>query len=366
MKTCPSCRADAPDDAGACPSCGKPINQPDAVPTSQGEAPAAPGGSPTACPQCQAPLQAGAVLCIACGYDTRVGRRLSTLRGVEEAPPLQRPTTGLGPVRMGLALHAVRVFLLIVTIFVGLVLAVLALQVRVSAQNPPPPPPPKMSGDDASDVPAEAPPAAPDVAPFVAAVILSLIVIAFTVAQSVLGIVGSILCLWVPRNAKSRGWIIASLAFDVAAFLGTCAVLWSAWQGIASLDLGAAAVIAPAAVAVIDIPLRVACLPGLAAWILFMLFLRNLGYYLDRRDEAAQAVGIIAHGLIALFAFPLIVVPLLIVALTMLAGLDLLGLIFGYILAVGAGIAWLIYGIWVLFQIIGLINALRRELAPQP
>ena len=407
MKTCPFCTTEAPDDARMCVNCGKPFEQPDAAPVAPGDAAppppttgdaqtgasadsspghangegaataAAPAPPPaaeeitlTTCPQCKEPWKPGAVLCLSCGYDARVGRRLSTVHGVEEPPPVVRPTAGLGPVRTGLVLHAVRVGLLIWTIFLGLLVAVLAIQIRnaeeftphavkLPEENLPPPTP----GENPANAPVETAPEPPSYAPVVAALVLSLIACVLALAQPVLGIIGSIQCLRAPREAKARRWIAASLAFDVAAFLAAGGVVgWACWQ-LTSLHLDPSK--PPDAADLTAWPLRLASLPGVAAWVLLMLFAGKLGLFYERRDEALQAVTVIISGLVLLFAFPVIVVPLLL-EMANLLGRDPLGALIVLVVMSGIGMVWLGFGIWLFFQQLGVINGVREALRPKP
>ena len=76
----------------------------------------------------------------------------------------------------------------------------------------------------------------------------------------------------------------------------------------------------PAAVglALLGWPVELASLLPLASWLLFMLFLWKLAAYLDRAEEAREAVGILVQGLIVLVAFPtllLLLPPVLLVPL---------------------------------------------------
>ena len=388
MKTCPSCRTEAPDDAGACGSCGKlfePLgavsgppdasaastNGPAPEPTAKDGTAAAQENGLTACPQCKTAWQPGAVVCMTCGYDARIGRRLATVHGKEEEAPIERPTAGAGPVRMGLTLHAVRAGLLLITILVALLVAILTVQVqnaedfapqgvKVPEANQPPPEP----GQNTAPVPpVETVPAGPDYTPVVAALVLALIALALALAQPVLGIAGSIRCLWTPRQAKVRPWIVASLACDGLAFLGAAGVLaWACWQ-LTSLQLDPSK--PPGATDLAAWPLRLASLPVVAAWVLFMVFAGKTAAFYEQKDEASQTMGVVISGLIAWLAFPLIVFPLLIENITWLAR-DLIGALMAYILTAAFGIGWFAFGIWIVYQVFGLTNAVRRALGAKP
>ncbi len=332
MKTCPSCGAEAPDDARTCGVCEKSFDQPDAVATAAAapppEAPLAPAAREsglTACPQCKAAWQPGAVVCVSCGYDARIGRRLSTVHGVEDEPPIVRPTRGLEPVRQGLFLQLIVVSLWLLSIPLSIIFAVQRAELVQMVEV-------RADADLQQPV-------------LVAAWVMAAALIAFAALQWLLGLIGSILCLWMPRESGARAPLVASLVLAAAIVPVHIAVVMQGWHT------------------------AVLALLWLPAWIAWMIALRNMAYYLQRREEAQEAVGIIVHMLIILFLIPGVGFPALFLAVLWMISVESLACI-GFIVGMGVGtlafIGWLIYYVRVLFDLFRVIATLRQELLPRP
>ena len=205
MITCPFCTTEAPDGARTCTNCGKPFD-------AAAEIPAAGEAGLSLCPQCKAAWKPGAVLCVACGYDARVGRPLSTVRGVEEPPAVVRPTTGFGPVPTGLRLHRIGVCLWLLSIPLGLILEVQKLEVASL-----------MATGSETGVTR---------GPLIAAVVMLITLVSLAVCQWVLGMLGSVLCLWLPRESRARGWLVASLALGLLMVAAGAFVVWYDWPAL--------------------------------------------------------------------------------------------------------------------------------------
>jgi hypothetical protein len=159
-------------------------------------------------------------------------------------------------------------------------------------------------------------------------VIGSLVTLGLFFLVPVLGLIGSILCLWVPKASKAKGLILASVALDVAAIpIGLVVQM----RGLPSL------LVAPM---------------GLASWVLFMLFLRRLASYLKQQPVAAEALALLWWGLL-LVVLPPVVLLLLSLVLRFLPWLSIIALPVGLI-------AWVVLAIKFLIRLLALIGTLRQ------
>jgi hypothetical protein len=216
---------------------------------------------------------------------------------VEEAGP-SAEFAGMGKVRQGLGYHYARVVVYLLTIFV------ICISVAF--------------GTIGEFIPA---------LHQVPAIGLALTVILLYL-QPLLGLVGSILCLTVPQESGGKGFIIASVVLDLTA-----------------IPIGTALQMA-------DIPLLWAAPLGFVAWVLFMLFLRQLAGFLHRTVEEGAARELLTDGLL------LLIPPLLIVLLIYVQGLTAIRPLY-FVLTVALFFAWLVQGIKFLFALVDLIGGLR-------
>jgi hypothetical protein len=108
-----------------------------------------------------------------------------------------------------------------------------------------------------------------------------------------LGIVGSVLCVFVPSEAKARGFIITSLVLDVTAVPISIVVQFVVMVGVQS----GAGIIGGAMPAFVM---------GLASWALFMIFLRQVATYVDEQAGADESSLILIQGLFLLFFSPVV------------------------------------------------------------
>jgi hypothetical protein len=155
-----------------------------------------------------------------------------------------------------------------------------------------------------------------------------------------LGLIGSVLCLWVPRESKSRGVLIASLVLDVAV-----------------IPLGVV-------LAVMEISGFFAIPVGLTSWILFMLFLQRLAQYLDQRSAVQDARNLLVLGIALFVGVPLLLVLISFVLTIMVAvsGTGKFLLVLGVLLI----FVWMILLIKFGFGLLQLFDALRTEIARAP
>jgi MFS family permease len=162
-------------------------------------------------------------------------------------------------------------------------------------------------------------------------------------AAPILGIVGSILCSWVPPKSGARVLILLSLGFD-AGSLG--AVLF-----MVPLAIIVGSVLGAGGVLALVLLFGVCAITG---FVLFMIFLKKLAYYLHDRpdgDEAIMAMlaylGITLGGPVVIFLSALVFlrVPIL-----------------GVVLLFAMNIGWLVLIILTLFRILTVINNIRSQI----
>jgi hypothetical protein len=319
---CPACGQKALPLQTRCVYCNARLNE--VLPAEQaGEAiqPSTPVSLPPAdgkCPGCAKELAAAAVLCIECGYDVRTGQKRETVYAVTEEEPgpnaprrmrkrgREQLPAGLGKVQLGLGFHYARLVLTLLAVLVMLGLLCYGVTVRPRPDD-------------------------------LGLVIVGLAAVGIAQLAAGLGLVGSVLCLWVGRGSRAWWFIFASLLLD-------------------GLTLP------------LVIYLQIAALPPLIAWVvefvswlLFMLFLRQLALDVDRPDEADEVMALIIRGVALLVG-----VPLLLVLLALFAFL------YGtfskatarWILAVSVLIlvVWFILVIKLFFSVLGNIQTLRATI----
>jgi hypothetical protein len=157
-----------------------------------------------------------------------------------------------------------------------------------------------------------------------------------TFVSPLLGIVGSVLCSFVPPRAEARLLILLSLGFDAGA-------LGMALLAVVAFLLGP--------VALFFLLLCVVC--GFTGFALFMCFLKKLAVYLDDRPAGEEAIA----AMIAYFGvvFGGLLVILMLMALMIRAP-------FVGVLVVLAYGTWLVYLIKVVFRVLNVISGLRARL----
>lgn len=262
------------------------------------------------CPGCGKELPAGAVLCIECGYDRRTRRKRETIHAQSEeepdAPRRKRLPAGLSKVQLGLGFHYARLVLLLLAVLVLLGLVCFGGTVRAWAAVP-------------------------------VLVLGGLAALGIVLLAAVLGVVGSVLCLWVGRPSRAWWFIFGSLLLD-------------------ALTLPLAVFVQPP-----ELYVLLGWVVQLASWILFMQFLRRLAVYVDRSGDANDVMVFITRG-VALF----VAVPLLLVLLGLYASLSDAATAQGLLVA-----GWVIVLVQIIFMvqlavgILGNIQSLRAAITSQ-
>ncbi len=226
------------------------------------------------CPECGKPMPSEAVVCLRCGFNRNTGKRLVTR--IKKSTKKQTLPQQLQTVRLGLAFHYARLVIFLATPVV-LILA-LILGALASAAGP-------LAGLGAG----------------VIIGVVGILLILALLATPALGMVGSILCAWAPQK-KARTLILISFGLDLGSFGVSIVQLVLRFLG----SLGAA----PLALFFQFLQMGLA----LAAWVLFMLFLRRLAYEFEEWGRADEAGYIVYTG-----AVLIIVPPLVLLALSLLA-----------------------------------------------
>jgi hypothetical protein len=118
-------------------------------------------------------------------------------------------------------------------------------------------------------------------------------------AAPLCGIVGSILCGFVPPRSEARGLIIVSLVFDfITPFFGLFQLVF--WMGfIMGHDERVERLIDYMNYA------RMAC--TLTAWWLFQLYLRKLCFYMRETLLASESLNVIVHLMLACIVLPTLI-----------------------------------------------------------
>jgi hypothetical protein len=121
----------------------------------------------------------------------------------------------------------------------------------------------------------------------VLAIVTIIVTAALSLVQPILGMVGSMLCLWVPAKSEAKGFILASLVVDALTLpvgLGLTILAMALQVGGEQSPLKLLAALATAPM-------------GMISWILFIFFLRKLAYYLRQQDHGDDALRLVIQAL---------------------------------------------------------------------
>ncbi|GEM_PF-6721672 len=222
------------------------------------------------CPGCNKLMLKEAVVCIHCGLNVKTGQRLQTK--IKKSVQKERRADKWTRVRLGLAFHRAR---LIIFLFTPVFL-IFASVVGGMASG---------AGRGAGLVGGAL------------VVIAGLVLLAALLVTPILGIIGSVLCAWVPKKT-ARTLILVSFGLDAGSF----------GLGIVQIVLMLARVLgAPMFVLVFQF-LQLGL--TLAAWVLFMLFLRRMAHSLEEWGHADEAGSIILVGALLVLGPPVVLVGL--------------------------------------------------------
>lgn len=114
--------------------------------------------------------------------------------------------------------------------------------------------------------------------------------------------------VWVVYGAVAAACALALVGSGLCLLGGAAAQAW--WPLFASAALQALTPPVFVCLHLASLPKGFGLLPPLAAWVLFMLFLRQLACGLNRRDLADEALALLTRGLALLVAAPLLLVLL--------------------------------------------------------
>src|SRR5262249_49372798 len=118
-----------------------------------------------------------------------------------------------------------------------------------------------------------------------------------TLTSPILGIVGSILCSWVPARSRARALVLVSLGFDAGSLAALLLALPVALVTGNLFGGGAALVL-----------LLLCPVFGITGFILFMVFLKKLAYYLDDEPSGDEAIAAMVAYLLVLFGGIVVIV----------------------------------------------------------
>jgi hypothetical protein len=172
----------------------------------------------------------------------------------------------------------------------------------------------------------------------------------------VLGLVGSLLCLWLPKKTGvARNLISVSFGLDAGALgglvIGFLVTVAASGVNVGGLGGGTGALSAALLLILLGI------LAMFAAWILFMLFLRSLAWYLDDSASGDEAM----HLMIWTISLSL-VPPLIIWTLAFSIARTTRSPVAAGIVAYGCMLIWLVVYAKVLFKILELLATIRQKL----
>jgi hypothetical protein len=251
----------------------------------------------------------------------RVVRKRKKRPGDEEPSPVKKSTRGLPIVNLGLGFHYLRLIVLVAALVILVVfLVTLTGAIMYLSQT--------LYGMS-----------------LVSAVLLRILLWVLPV----LGITGSVLCLYVPSQSRSLPMIIISLCLDAIQFPFVVILMLVKTESTSFLVLT-----------------LVTLILSVAAWVLFMVFLAILCWYLEEENMAYDAYRLIRKGLTLLGCYLLTqVIFRLIVAALFPAGKEMAadGLFLWWImfmLIVQVTIVWVVIIIRFLFEIIALIGSIRQ------
>ena len=200
---------------------------------------------PNLCPGCRVVMPQGAIVCVQCGYNQQLGRKMETVHETEEPAA---PQGGLAsaphqaePAKGSLSLVALGLNLILLGIVIICLMPLLIFLVAF-------------------------------VAPLRPLVVLAPLGM---IGGSLLGIVGRVLCLSVPKASGAKELIIAAIIIEFAALGISVAEMVTTLSQVVNMVGG---------------------LLSLAATVTFLLFLKRLAVYLRRSDLAQRAQTLIAGG----------------------------------------------------------------------
>jgi hypothetical protein len=239
-------------------------------------------------------------------------------------PRRMNKATRMRLVRMGLALHYIKVIVLVL----GVMTVVL---------------PPAMS-----QIRGNAGPIA-----FLLATIVHEVLLVFA---PILGGIGSLLCLWVPQKTGAKVLIICSFILDLLALLLQALAVLALVTGKLSMDSSDDVdVLMTGGAALLNF---FGMLMGFAGWVLFMLFLRRLSYYFGD-DSIGEEAGRIIFYVVGLVVMPpCLGCSMIYTTIRFRAAGPFLALLAG-----GLGLLlWLAFAVIVIIKLLVVIAAVREHL----
>jgi hypothetical protein len=157
-----------------------------------------------------------------------------------------------------------------------------------------------------------------------------------------LGLVGGVLCFWVPKKAQARLLIQISFGLDAGSIFAASSGIVSGLVGVVGVALGLTIV---------------GLLAGIAAGILFLFFLRALAYYLADSVSGNEAIHLMIHWLLAMMVPPF----LLLIAVSAAVKAECIPVAQLFIF-VGLPI-WIFLYARVLLNLLQLISTIRQRIA---
>jgi hypothetical protein len=162
-----------------------------------------------------------------------------------------------------------------------------------------------------------------------------ILVVGILLLSPVLGLVGSVLCLKFPREANVRPLLLGSLGFDVAAILLGLLVLGGSFT--------------PGGSVIVQI---VGGAAELVAWMLFMVFLDQAARFLNQEVASAEALRLLKSGIVLTVVWGLVFAAVLALAASLGSPV--------YLVALPLALYLLVMTLLFLFQQLALISTVRQ------
>lgn len=178
------------------------------------------------------------------------------------------------------------------------------------------------------------------------------------VVAPIVGVVGSGLCLMVPKKSEARGTIITSFVFDLIPLFTSLVVL------LALFDVFGMDIETPEGGQKLT-RLNQLIFAGngfftLSAWFLFMVYVRQLGQYIGQPGLGNEALNLIAYLIVQVISLPITMILTLYIFRFMIG---LLGSFMGIVIMFIVVIIWFAQFYYLFFMgMISLLNAMRAAI----
>jgi hypothetical protein len=185
---------------------------------------------------------------------------------------------------------------------------------------------------------------------FILVLVMTILTMLSSFVTPVLGFIGSFFCLWLPGKSNARLLMLISFILDAVAI--ACVLVAIVMAIATGFFRGGAA--GDTAAGLVSILQYVAVAGYFAAWVLFMIALRNLAYYLKDEVTGDEAIRMMLFAIIVTITGPIgIAIVILAVWWIPIGGVLLI------LLALGG---WLYGEFKIIMGILNLIGTIRQNI----